>query len=55
MTDAPPPDRPPTPYELFGGSAFFVPLVATFYERVADDPILRPMYPRATSVPPSIA
>lgn len=34
-----------TPYEHFGGAAFFEALVAAFYRRVADDPILRPMYP----------
>ena len=35
----------PTPYEQFGGHAFFTSLVHAFYERVARDPILRPMYP----------
>ena len=35
----------PTPYELFGGAAFFQRLVHAFYERVARDQILRPMYP----------
>lgn len=35
----------PTPYERFGGHAFFSSLVHAFYERVARDPILRPMYP----------
>lgn len=34
-----------TPYEAFGGQPFFESLVASFYERVAQDPILRPMYP----------
>ncbi len=34
-----------TPYERFGGHAFFTSLVHAFYERVARDPILRPMYP----------
>lgn len=34
-----------TPFELFGGQPFFESLVAAFYERVAQDPILRPMYP----------
>lgn len=34
-----------TPYEQFGGHAFFDSLVHAFYERVARDPILRPMYP----------
>jgi hemoglobin len=32
-------------YELVGGKAFFVKLCAKFYEGVAQDPILRPMYP----------
>lgn len=34
-----------TPYERFGGHDFFVDLVADFYRGVADDPILRPLYP----------
>ena len=38
---------PQTPYALFGGEEFFTRLVAAFYERVAHDPILRPMYPDA--------
>ncbi|MDO8646465.1 MAG: globin [Candidatus Planktophila sp.] len=32
-------------YEQVGGEAFFSNLVSQFYERVATDPILRPMYP----------
>jgi len=36
---------PPTPFEQFGGEPFFTALVAAFYERVARDPVLRPMYP----------
>ena len=35
----------PTPYEAFGGREFFASLVASFYARVADDDVLRPMYP----------
>ncbi|MEC9179430.1 MAG: globin, partial [Actinomycetota bacterium] len=35
----------PTPYEMFGGRDFFTRLVAAFYSRVADDDVLRPMYP----------
>lgn len=35
----------PTPFEQFGGEAFFTALVAAFYQRVATDDILRPMYP----------
>lgn len=34
-----------TPYDLFGGAAFFESLVAAFYDRVGRDPVLRPMYP----------
>lgn len=41
MTDQP----ATTPYDDFGGEAFFERLVAAFYARVAHDPILRPMYP----------
>lgn len=32
-------------YELAGGMAFFERLVGAFYEGVAVDPVLRPMYP----------
>ena len=35
----------PTPYERFGGHAFFSALVHDFYAGVAQDPVLRPMYP----------
>lgn len=35
----------PNPYEIFGGRAFFASLVASFYSRVEDDDVLRPMYP----------
>jgi len=35
----------PTPYEVFGGAAFFAALVQAFYQRVQADEILRPMYP----------
>ena len=34
-----------TPYEVFGGHDFFTRLVAAFYTRVANDAVLRPMYP----------
>lgn len=40
-----------TPYELFGGAPFFDSLVRAFYERVAQDPILRPMYPPGDLAP----
>ena len=32
-------------YERAGGAAFFVDLVDRFYDGVADDPVLRPLYP----------
>lgn len=32
-------------YEPAGGADFFVRLVDRFYDGVADDPVLRPMYP----------
>lgn len=38
-------DADATPYELFGGAAFFASLVAAFYDRVGRDPVLRPLYP----------
>jgi hemoglobin len=44
-------DSPITPYEDFGGEAFFAGLVDSFYQRVARDPILRPMYPGADLAP----
>jgi hemoglobin len=34
-----------TPYEQFGGHQFFVDLVADFYQGVAQDEVLRPLYP----------
>jgi hemoglobin len=34
-----------TAYERWGGAAFFTALVDRFYEGVAADPLLRPMYP----------
>lgn len=34
-----------TPYELFGGHEFFESLIQAFYSRVANDDVLRPMYP----------
>ncbi|MGD7707921.1 globin [Microlunatus sp. Y2014] len=34
-----------TPYEEFGGHDAFVKLTRRFYEGVAADPLLRPMYP----------
>lgn len=32
-------------YEAVGGAPFFDDLVTRFYERVATDPVLRPLYP----------
>lgn len=34
-----------TPYDLMGGEQFFTVLVHRFYEGVAEDEVLRPMYP----------
>jgi hemoglobin len=36
---------PRSVYELAGGEAAFRQLVQRFYARVADDPVLRPVYP----------
>lgn len=36
---------PPSPFEAFGGTETFRRLVARFYEGVAGDEVLRPMYP----------
>ena len=47
MTDEQTAGTPATPYDDFGGEAFFTALVASFYARVAHDPVLRPMYPDA--------
>jgi hemoglobin len=38
-------EQPTTLYELVGGTAWFVRLVDRFYEGVAADPRLRPLYP----------
>ncbi|WP_341250151.1 globin [Euzebya pacifica] len=34
-------------YDRVGGEAFFTELIAAFYRRVADDEVLRPLYPDA--------
>jgi hemoglobin len=39
--------RPASPFERFGGHEFFDLLIARFYAAVAQDPVLRPMYPEA--------
>lgn len=38
-------------YDRFGGEQFFTELVAGFYQRVAVDDLLRPMYPEADLAP----
>ena len=38
-------------YDRAGGTPFFEALVGRFYDRVAIDPILRPVYPEADLVP----
>jgi len=46
VSEAQPVEKPTqTPYEAFGGHETFVRLVDRFYEGVADDELLRPMYP----------
>ena len=46
MSDPLPPARPTESfYELVGGEQTFTRLVAGFYARVADDAVLRPLYP----------
>jgi len=40
-----------TLYDRAGGMSFFEALVARFYAGVADDPILRPIYPEADLAP----
>jgi hemoglobin len=37
--------QPTTVFDLVGGAPFFEALVARFYEGVAEDPLLRPLYP----------
>lgn len=37
--------EPVTVYEYVGGTPFFLTLVERFYQGVAADPLLRPMYP----------
>ncbi len=39
--------RPENLYEAFGGEPAFRKLVDEFYAGVADDPVLRPLYPEA--------
>lgn len=48
MTTAP---QSPSFYELIGGEPTFRKLVDEFYAGVADDPVLRPLYPEADLAP----
>lgn len=41
------PEEAPTFYDAVGGEDTFRRLVHRFYEGVADDPVLRPLYPEA--------
>jgi hemoglobin len=43
--------EPVSLYDRAGGMPFFEGLVARFYERVATDPVLRPLYPEADLAP----
>ena len=40
-----------SPYQQVGGAPFFVDLVDRFYADVADDPVLRPLYPTDLTEP----
>ncbi len=42
---------PQSIYELIGGEAPVAAIVDAFYDAVADDPILRPMYPESLEAP----
>lgn len=44
VTAPPPAEQPPTPFQALGEEGIAA-LVAAFYRRVPDDPILGPMYP----------
>lgn len=41
----------PTPFQTFGGHPFFESLVSSFYARVEQDELLRPMYPPGSLEP----
>ena len=47
MTDVDVPESAPTFYDAVGGAETFRRLVHRFYEGVAEDPVLRPLYPEA--------
>ncbi len=51
MTTQPPASQPPTLYDAVGGEPAFRRIVARFYELVAVDEILRPVYPEADLAP----
>lgn len=46
--------NPGTFYDHIGGSATFIAIVDGFYARVAQDPLLRPMYPEADLGPAAL-
>jgi hemoglobin len=46
-------DRQTTVYDQVGGMAFFERLVDRFYEGVADDPVLLPLYPEPHDLAPA--
>lgn len=48
------PARPDSFYELVGGHDTFVRLVDAFYAGIADDEVLRPMYPEADLGPAKV-
>jgi len=47
MSDVDIPESAPTFYDAVGGAETFAALVHRFYAGVADDPVLRPLYPEA--------
>jgi hemoglobin len=47
MTGVDVPESAPTFYDAVGGAETFRRLVHRFYEGVAEDPVLRPLYPEA--------
>jgi hemoglobin len=47
MTVEPQPSQPQSLYDAVGGEPTFRRIVARFYELVADDEVLRPLYPEA--------
>lgn len=47
-------EQPVSFYDQVGGHAFFTKLVDVFYEGIADDEVLRPMYPEADLGPAKV-